>query len=307
MKVHFLPLLLTVSVLFIGCSYADDDKNGDIHSSDSIESAGDNSVDILSSPDNEICNGYVIIRDEATYPDSLKEFRYDLGGTVIDFWGNEVFSVDEDDLLFNCGLSPHKFENGLYGYIDINGDTVIGPVYDSARPFVNGSALVSEDGSEYYIDTNGDKCNDKMHEGYNGSLEKHEFYGTFTGKYLLYQDADFYVPGHMKIRYGYSDANGNDTPMVDASTAYSFVNGYAFIEEVGDWYFIDENFERVTDFSDKRLFRLPNEIVGLSDEGNFQMGIEYVFDDGYFVVNIGNGTDPHFLLLKIVPELYEQK
>ena len=63
----------------------------------------------------------------------------------------------------------------------------------------------------------------------------------------------------------------------------------------------------MTDFSDSKIFRLPDDIIGLSDEDNFQMGSEYVFADGYFVVNTGNGTDPHFLLLKIVLELYEQK
>lgn len=306
MKAHFLTFLLSASLVLSGCSFVGGDKSDDVHSSDSIGQAADISADILSSPDNEICNGYVIIRDEATYPDSLKDFRYDWGGCVMDFWGNEVFSVAEDDLFFNCGLSPHKFENGLYGYIDINGDTVIAPMYDSARPFVNGSALVSEDGDDYYIDINGDKCEDKMHEGYSGALDSHEFYGTFTGKYLLYQDADFYEPGHMRIRYGYSDTNGNDTPVPGASTAYSFVNGYAFVTEVSDWYFIDENFERVTDFSDMRIIRLPNDIVGLYDEDNFQMGIEYVFDDGYFVVKTGLASDPKFLLVKIVPELYER-
>lgn len=268
---------------------------------------------LISDPKNEAGNGYVIIRNEADYPSCLKDFRYDCGGKVIDYWGNEVFSVTEDDLLFSCGVSAHRFENGLYGYIDINGETVIGPVFSEARPFVNGSALVTENGESYYIDLNGNKSEDKTHEGYHGDLTKHDFYSTFTGKYLIYQDGETYRDAdgteHARVKYGYSDADGNDTDMPGVSKLYSFKNGYALVEgdetAHGECYFINEDFERVTDFSDRHENRkLDKTIVNALDESNLLLGLDYILEGGYFVVNAGRPGEPEFELYKIVPELY---
>ena len=261
--------------------------------------------ELLANEKNIAGNGFIIINDEADYPEYLNDFRYDCGGRVLDFWGNEVFSVEQNDLFFNCGLSPHKFENGLYGYIDLNGETVIEPIYSSALYFVNGSAQVTTEDETFFIDLNDNKTDDTMYNGYNGSFDRHDFYGAFTGKYLVYQDA---LEDIIAIGYGYSDADGNDTPMDNAKTAFSFVNGYAFVEAGNgeEYYFIDEDFNRVTDFSQTEGIRItPKTIVNLINEQYFLIGIEYVLQDGYFVVNTGTASEPDFVLAKICPELYK--
>lgn len=305
MKKIALTFLLTGSILLCGCS-----NNSVSSSSDSVnqDSSLVSDDDIISNPKNEVGNGYVIINDESDYPSCLKDFRYDCGGKVIDYWGNEIFSVTEDnDLLFSCGVSAYKFENGLFGYIDLNGETVIEPIYSEARPFVNESALVTENDEHFYIDLEGNRSEDKMYEGYHGDLTKHDYYSTFTGQYLIYQDADV---EHASVNCGYSDANGKDTDMTNVSKLYSFINGFALVEgdetQHGHFYFIDENLERVTDFSDKRdncmLFR---SIVNAPMEGELLLGLEYIYGDGYFVVNTGTAREPKFELYKIVPELYQ--
>lgn len=308
MKKLFYVILLFSVLLFWGCA-----GSNQLDTSETTPMTIENeTLDIndmlISNPQNVIGNGYIIINDESDYPSWIKDFRYDCGGNVIDFWNNVIFSVDDNDLFFNCGLSPHRFENGLYGYIDINGNTVIDPIYSDARPFVNNSALVTLDGESLYIDNEGNVTSDQMYNGYNGSLDEHVFYGTFTGKYLLYEDV---IEDELKILYGYSDCNGNDTEIKNARKAYSFVNGYAFIEIVNEeknkyeYYFMNEDFERVTDFSkETNIIIRPEKILHLYDEENFIMGIEYVCDDGYFIVNRGSGMEPSFTLLKIIPDLY---
>lgn len=303
MKKAAWTFLFTVSVLLCGCT---DNSIGS-----SVSNGQDSGLlsqnDVISNPKNQVGNGYVVIRDEASLPAWLSDFRYAREGDVIDYWGKKVFSVTEKDLLFSCGVSAHRFENGLYGFLDLNGKTVIEPKYSVAHPFVNGSALVSENDESFYIDLNGNRSEDKTHEGYHGDMTKHDWYGPFTGKYLVYQDAD---TEHAKVNYGYSDANGVDTDMPNIVKAYSFCNGFALVENVDknqhpECYFIDENFNRVTDFSDEiesHIFR--KRIVNTLTESELMLGLEYIYGDGYFVLNTGTVSEPKFELMQIVPELY---
>jgi len=302
MKKSVWILLFTSVILLCGCS--EKSENSGCIDSVSSENLSDSVDDLISNPKNQVGNGYVIIHDEASFPAWVSEFRYGDGGNVIDFWGREVFSVTEKDLLFSCGISAHRFENGLYGYLNMNGETVIEPKYSEARPFVNGTALVAENGKQKYIDMNGNQSADKTHEGYHGDMTKHDWYGPFTGQYLVYQDAD---RDNAKVYYGYSDASGNDTAMPDVSKAYSFSNGFALIErENGEFYFIDERLQRVTDFSDEIEDRISRKGIAYTLwEGDLMLGNEYVFDDGYFVLNIGSAREPRFELIKILPKLYQ--
>lgn len=307
MKKIVLILMLICSIQLCGCSDNSISGSSDYSNQNSSSVSDDN---IISNPKNEVGNGYIIINDELDYPSCLKDFRYDCGDKVIDYWGNEVFSVSENDLMFSCGVSAHKFENGLYGYIDKNGKTVIEPVFSEARPFVNGSALVMQNDESYYIDLNGNKSEDKTHEGYHGDLTKHDYYSTFTGQYLIYQDADAENTG---VNYGYSDANGQDTDMPNITKAFSFINGFALVEATEnnrkEYYFIDENLQRVTDFpdeiEDRIYFRNNMETIHL--EGELLLGLEYIYGDGYFVVNTGTAREPKFELYKIIPELYQPR
>ncbi len=312
MKKLALGFLLTSIILLCSCSDSSNSNSNSDSVNQNSESVSDVSEisddEIISNPKNEVGNGYVIIRDENDYPSCLKDFRYNCGGKVIDYWGNEVFSVTENDLLFSCGVSAHKFENGLYGYIDINGETVIEPVFSEARPFVNGSALVKKNDKSFYIDLNGNKSEDKTYEGYHGDLTKHDYYGTFTGQYLIYQDAGI---EDFSVDYGFSDANGNDTDMPNVTKAWSFSNGFALVEATEnnreEYYFIDENLERVTDFPPEIELEIYsfNRITSFQLEPDLMLGLQYIYGNGYFVVNTGEARNPTFELYKIVPELYQ--
>lgn len=52
-----------------------------------------------------------------------------------------------------CFLSP---ETDKFGYIDTKGKTVIAPIYDNAKPFLNGRAVVETNEEVFIINKNGD-------------------------------------------------------------------------------------------------------------------------------------------------------
>ena len=58
---------------------------------------------------------------------------------------------------FSEGLAPAR-ERGLYGYIDISGNFVLPPIYEYATPFVNSIAVVHADGLPVFIDKKGGKA-----------------------------------------------------------------------------------------------------------------------------------------------------
>ena len=75
------------------------------------------------------------------------------------FEGDLHFMTDDNpqmnwlpmDMEFSEGLYRVKL-NGLWGYIDENGQWAIPPQYDSARNFRDGLALVKRGGKLMYID-----------------------------------------------------------------------------------------------------------------------------------------------------------
>jgi hypothetical protein len=61
---------------------------------------------------------------------------------------------------FSEGLALAANAKGLWGYIDMKGNSIINPTYDYIDSFVSGEARVMADGKMFYID----KKNNKLHE-----------------------------------------------------------------------------------------------------------------------------------------------
>ena len=53
------------------------------------------------------------------------------------------------------GLARFKTSEGKYGYMDINGNVVIEPIYESAPQSFDTLALVTKDGKQHFINRNG--------------------------------------------------------------------------------------------------------------------------------------------------------
>lgn len=206
---------------------------------------------LLSDPDNVVGKGYVVLHDEEDYPNELKDLRFVHGKgktyTVTDFYGNEVFSGTSDMTPMFCeGLAAYRDENGLMGYMDIDGNTVITPKYTYAEAFCNGSALVKTDDEEFYIDMDGNKTQDHRYDGYEGSFDEYDYYRAFTGKYLVAMKRSA-EGGYI---YSYLDKNGKAYEYSDSSYISSFQNGYAIIDKDGYPCVIDENMNIVANLGD---------------------------------------------------------
>ena len=78
-------------------------------------------------------------------------------GVVFEVEGTEISAKADAELYcINTGkLGRFGDDSGCYGYADNTGAWVIEPKFEKAGPFVNGSAVVCEDGLYHLIDLNG--------------------------------------------------------------------------------------------------------------------------------------------------------
>lgn len=91
--------------------------------------------------------GLAIVRNSDTSP-----YYY------INKYGEEiVYDYYSGDFDTSDVLIPFKNTNKKYGYKDINGTTIIKPVYDMGLPFINGIAMVKIGSNNLYIDEKGKK------------------------------------------------------------------------------------------------------------------------------------------------------
>lgn len=79
-----------------------------------------------------------------------------MGRTKIEIGENEVSNFKNG----KCKISVSNFygfnnENGLWGYINLEGKTVIPILYENADDFTNGFGLVEQNGMRFYVDEKG--------------------------------------------------------------------------------------------------------------------------------------------------------
>ena len=72
----------------------------------------------------------------------------------------DIISID----AFHDGLARFKTSEGKYGYLDVNGDVVIEPIYDGASDFNDGIARIKKFGKFGYINTKGKLTIDAIYE-----------------------------------------------------------------------------------------------------------------------------------------------
>lgn len=272
-----IPICLLAGLLLTSCG-------GDISSGsvDTDKTSSDNVSSVTFSPeDYEDHSGYRVIKNFDALPDYFDDLRFvervDKSNYVVkDIRENEIFSLES--------IYPPYFSESLacfcvddkYGFVDINGEVVIEPQYDFAGGLINGSCVVQDDGRKFYIDKNGNECED-----------------TSLVYPHVYSD---------DLSFGYIDENGEVTILEGADRLFPFSNGYAIVREgVEEMYFIDENYDRVTG-------NLYEQFVDVFTPAQFADSLnayEYVFEGGYAILN-PSGYHEH-IVIKIEPELYSDE
>lgn len=164
------------------------------------------------------------------------------------------------DLAF-IDYSFYPFEkNGLYGFMDSTGATVIPALYTSVNPFKEGLSLVSKGEKFGYINKNGNVVIEFIYNG--GSdfeqgravVEQHERSGMIDRTGVVIFPPEFkelgsisegLIYGLRDSLYGYYNTMGDQVIPERFTEAFSFSNGVAKIEEKGLQAYINKKGEYV--------------------------------------------------------------
>lgn len=129
--------------------------------------------------------------------------QFEQKSLFLDFEGNEIIAPCEYTIYMHSddGLAEFEDTNGLYGYMDLDGNIVIEPQYTSAETFVHGLALVKKDDKLFYI-------NEKNEKQFNMdflSAETFSLSGIAKVKFLNKKEA--FINIHGEILYEYDEDN----------------------------------------------------------------------------------------------------
>lgn len=153
------------------------------------------------------------------------------------------FIFDSLGLLSDSLISFRKTSGGKYGYVDVNGNIVIEPAYDSANKFIDGKAIVKKDKTYYLIDKKGQTITTYKVDYMDSSFESGYTYG-FEGSL-----ADYGYPSEGK--YYLMDIDGNYISRgYKNGNCYSIADGTWRVQENDTWY--------VLDLAGNELFSIPN-------------------------------------------------
>jgi hypothetical protein len=155
---------------------------------------------------------------------------------------------------FNSGLSPfQKNENEKYGYMNLKGEIVIEPKFDSAGWFYEERALVCEEHKNYddstcgFINLKGEYITDKIFSQYHSHWFSEGLAMVCTGKNenLLCGYIDKNGTQVLKLgNWTYQNKYGEYTSMLgDFSQGLALVGGRWFDGNIQKWGFFNKNFE----------------------------------------------------------------
>lgn len=123
-------------------------------------------------------------------------------------------------------IGVSRINNGLYGFLDLNGNEVVPCIYDEIGRFHLGRALVRKDTLYGIIDTLGRTI-----------LPLRYHLTTPKGEHYVYHDSLALV--ELNGLHGYADLNGNIVIPIQFKEAYHFTQGRASALLDGGWGYID--------------------------------------------------------------------
>jgi hypothetical protein len=153
------------------------------------------------------------------------------------------------DTRFCSGLAAVK-KDGKYGYINTDGKTVIGFLYDRAYDFSNGMGRVELDGKTGYVDRKGRLVIDTIYEG-GGDFSENLAWVVSGGK------------------YGFIDIEGNVVVPFEYDNAYGFSYGMAAVKKDGLYGYINRSNETVIDFKFKWATSFKEERARIGENGRY--------------------------------------
>lgn len=121
------------------------------------------------------------------------------------------------------------YKNGLYGFVNENGETTIPIIYDNAESFREGFAAVDYNGKSGYINTKGDSV---------GEIKYDDVYSFKEGRGIV----------KLNEKWGFLDKNGNEIIPLIYDEAYKFYEGLAGVRKGSKWGYIDLFGNPVTPF-----------------------------------------------------------
>ena len=125
---------------------------------------------------------------------------------------------------FSEGYAAFQNEQGLYGYIDAQGETVLPFAYEVASRFVNGRAWVKQDGLYRLIDRSGNELSDEYWDNVFSEFNRAAYSRVMRNGL-----------------WGYADENGAVALQPVYEKATRFNDGLAAVQKDGTWYLIDEH------------------------------------------------------------------
>lgn len=190
------------------------------------------------------------------------------------------------DLSFiDYAIYPYE-KNGLFGFMDSTGATVILAAYESVSPFKEGLSLVSRNDKFGYINKKGDVVIDLIYSGGNdfeqgrAIIERYERIGMIDRTGVVIFEPEFKELGNISegmlygvkdSLYGYYNTLGDQVISERFTEAFSFSNGRAKVEEKGLQAYIDKKgkyivhpaFEEIEYFTDSLLIYGDGDTYGL--------------------------------------------
>ncbi len=205
---------------------------------------------------NVFSNGFAIVRVKK------RQWRYiDKSGRII--------TIPKSTNVHGCNYNPNtplvvNYQNKKYGYIDIEGNWILEPIFDDANCFTkNGLALVKSNGKNKFIDKTG-KVKIKIDKGYvsdfkedglaridlNGATGAIDKNGNWVIKPIFDFIGEFSKNGLATARIKGGNSNGyinkksifvikeqfnNTEKFVNGFAVVKINNKYGYIDKSGDW------------------------------------------------------------------------
>ena len=167
----------------------------------------------------------------------------------IDEQGDTLIPFIYDDAApFSEGLAKVK-QNGKYGYIDKSGNVVIPFIYDKAKSFSEGLVAVNPNGRWGYIDKSG---NEVIPFIYSGAADFSE--GLADVK---------------EYKWGYIDKSGNVVIPFIYDFTWKFSDGLARVKQNGKWGFVDKSGNEVIPFKYDRANEFSDGLAGVMQYGKY--------------------------------------
>lgn len=204
------------------------------------------------------------------------------------------------------GLARFQTSDGKYGYMDVNGNVVIEPIYSSAqKDFDEKAALVSKDGTEMLIDRNGNV------------LVKFDFefeaIGDFENGFIWVETTEETISKNVSVMNYYNERGKKvfSIENVDHVKEFSSFNeyGYALVDVYTDsWY--QSQYSRVIDTQGNFVDFIPentyittingNYVVTVNRIGEMMASLKYIDFKNKKLLSVENITDLRVNITKLI-------